>query len=109
MLFQLNSFLKKKDGWIERYVDLSDPKKAEFKEEKIDIKKIEKHLNFEISRNQIVIEYSPDTFKNIKTIYLTASGGPFLNKKNSSIANIKPSNDRCNKNYKNYKNKFYKV
>ena len=28
--------------------------------------------------------------KNIKTIYLTASGGPFLNKKNSSLANIKP-------------------
>ena len=28
--------------------------------------------------------------KNVKTIYLTASGGPFLNKKNSSIANIKP-------------------
>jgi len=28
--------------------------------------------------------------KNIKTIYLTASGGPFLNRKNSSIANIKP-------------------
>ena len=28
--------------------------------------------------------------KNIKKIYLTASGGPFLNKKNSLIANIKP-------------------
>jgi len=27
---------------------------------------------------------------NVKKIYLTASGGPFLNKKNSSIANIKP-------------------
>ncbi len=27
---------------------------------------------------------------NIKRIYLTASGGPFLNKKNSSIENIKP-------------------
>ncbi len=27
---------------------------------------------------------------NIKKIYLTASGGPFLNKKNSVIANIKP-------------------
>ena len=27
---------------------------------------------------------------NIKKIYLTASGGPFLNKKNSLIANIKP-------------------
>ena len=28
--------------------------------------------------------------ENIKRIYLTASGGPFLNKKNSSIENIKP-------------------
>ncbi len=28
--------------------------------------------------------------ENIKKIYLTASGGPFLNKKNSLIANIKP-------------------
>tara|TARA_Y100000996_G_scaffold385496_1_gene342896 strand:+ start:238 stop:1404 length:1167 start_codon:yes stop_codon:yes gene_type:complete len=28
--------------------------------------------------------------KNIKEIYLTASGGPFLNKKNSLIANVKP-------------------
>ena len=28
--------------------------------------------------------------KNVKNIYLTASGGPFLNKKNSLIANIKP-------------------
>tara|TARA_B100001175_G_scaffold316590_1_gene330919 strand:- start:491 stop:1666 length:1176 start_codon:yes stop_codon:yes gene_type:complete len=27
---------------------------------------------------------------NVKKIYLTASGGPFLNKKNSEIANIKP-------------------
>ncbi len=28
--------------------------------------------------------------KNVKNIYLTASGGPFLNKKNSLLANIKP-------------------
>tara|TARA_B100001250_G_scaffold406830_1_gene426544 strand:+ start:1322 stop:2494 length:1173 start_codon:yes stop_codon:yes gene_type:complete len=28
--------------------------------------------------------------KNIKKIYLTASGGPFLNRKNSLIANVKP-------------------
>ena len=28
--------------------------------------------------------------KNVKNIYLTASGGPFLNKQNSLIANIKP-------------------
>ena len=61
-------FNKKKYGWVEKFVDLSDVKKAEFKEEKIDIEKIEKNLNFEISKNQNVIEYSPDTFKYLKII-----------------------------------------
>ena len=32
-----------------------------------------------------------ENFKNIKKIYLTASGGPFLNKKLNNIKNIKPS------------------
>ena len=49
-------------------MNLSDPNKAEFKEEKIDIEKIEKHLNFELSKDQSVIEYSPDTFKYLRTI-----------------------------------------
>ena len=49
-------------------MNLSDPNKAEFKEEKIDIETIEKHLNFEISKDQSVIEYSPDTFKYLRTI-----------------------------------------
>ncbi len=31
-----------------------------------------------------------ENINNVKKIYLTASGGPFLNKKNSVIANIKP-------------------
>jgi len=64
----IKQFFKKKDGWFERFVNLNDPKKAEFKEEKIDIKKIEKHLNFEISKDQNIIEYSPDTFKYLKII-----------------------------------------
>ncbi len=64
----IKQFFKKKNGWVERYVDLNDPKKAQFIEEKIDIKKIEKHLNFEISKNQSVIEYSPNTFKYLKII-----------------------------------------
>ena len=64
----VKQFFKRKDVWFERFVDLNDPKKAEFKEEKIDIKKIEKHLNFEISKNQSVIEYSPDTFKYLRII-----------------------------------------
>ncbi len=64
----IKQFFRKKNGWIERLVNLDDPKKGEFKEEKINIKKIEKNLNFEISKNQSIIEYSPNTFKYLKTI-----------------------------------------
>ena len=64
----IKQFFKKKDGWVERFVNLNDPKKAKFKEEKIDLEKIEKNLNFEISKNQNIIEYSPDTFKYLRII-----------------------------------------
>jgi len=64
----IKQFFKKKDGWIERFVDIKNSKKAEFIEKKIDIKKLELHLNFEISKDQEIIEYSPDTFKYLKTI-----------------------------------------
>tara|TARA_Y100001970_G_scaffold193919_1_gene235746 strand:- start:758 stop:1804 length:1047 start_codon:yes stop_codon:yes gene_type:complete len=64
----IKQFFKKKSGWIERFVDLNDPKKALFREEKIDIEKIEKIINFKISKNQNIIEYSPNTFKYLKNI-----------------------------------------
>jgi len=64
----IKQFFKKKDGWIERFVNMKNSKKAEFIEKKIDIKKLELHLNFEISKDQEIIEYSPDTFKYLKTI-----------------------------------------
>jgi len=64
----IKQFFKKKNGWIERFVDIKNSKKAEFIEKKIDIKKLELHLNFEISKDQEIIEYSPDTFKYLKTI-----------------------------------------
>jgi len=64
----IKQFFKKKDGWIERFVDMKNSKKAEFIEKKIDIKKLELHINFEISKDQEIIEYSPDTFKYLKTI-----------------------------------------
>lgn len=64
----IKQFFKKKSGWIERYVTINNSKKAKFKEEKINIKKVDKDLNFEISKNQSVIEYSPDSFKYLKTI-----------------------------------------
>ncbi len=64
----IKQFFKKGGNWIERFVDLNDPKKVKFKEEKIDIKKIEKDIKFKISKNQSVIEYSPETFKYLKII-----------------------------------------
>ena len=64
----IKQFFKRKNGWVERFVHIKDLKKAEFKEEKIDIEKIEKILNFEISKNQNIIEYSPDTFKYLRII-----------------------------------------
>ena len=67
----IKQFFKKKEGWVERFVELKNLKKAEFKEQKINIKKLEKNLNFEISKNQNIIEYSPDAFEYLKTICKT--------------------------------------
>ena len=64
----IKQFFKKKEGWVERFVDLKNLKKAEFKEQKINIKILEKNLNFEISKNQNIIEYSPSAFKYLKII-----------------------------------------
>ena len=64
----IKQFFKKNEGWVERFVELKNSKKAEFKEQKINIKKLEQSLNFEISKNQKIIEYSPETFKYLKTI-----------------------------------------
>ena len=64
----IKQFFKKKENWIERFVDLKEENKAEFKEQLIDIKKIEQQLNFEISKNQNIIEYSPDAFEYLKNI-----------------------------------------
>ena len=64
----IKQFFKKKGDWVERFVKLKNLKKAEFRERKIDIKKLEQNLNFKISKNQNIIEYSPETFKYLKTI-----------------------------------------
>ena len=64
----IKQFFKKKESWFERFVEIKNQKKAEFKEQEIDIKKLEKSLNFEISKNQNIIEYSPETFRYIKNI-----------------------------------------
>ena len=64
----IKQFFKKKEDWFERFVDIKNPKEVKFKEKKIDIKILEQSLNFEISKNQNIIEYSPDTFKYLRII-----------------------------------------
>ena len=61
----IKQLFKKKNSWFERFVDLE---KVKFKEKKIDITKLEQNLGFEISKNQNIIEYSPETFKYLKII-----------------------------------------
>jgi len=64
----IKQFFKKKEGWVERFVHFKDDKKAEFKEQKIDIKKIDQNLNFNISEEQEIIEFSPSSFEYLKNI-----------------------------------------
>ena len=64
----IKQFFKRNDDWYEKFVDLSNPKDAKFIEVKTNIKLIEEKLNFEISKKQNVIEYSPDAFKYLKII-----------------------------------------
>ncbi len=64
----IKQFFKRQDEWYEKFVDLKNPKKAKFKEIKTNIKLIEQKLNFEISKEQNIIEYSPDGFKYLKII-----------------------------------------
>ena len=61
----VKQFFKKEGEWFERYVDL---KEVKFTEKKINIEKIEKKLNFNISKKQNIIEYSPESFTYLKSI-----------------------------------------
>ena len=64
----IKQFFKRKEGWVERFVNFKDEKNAEFKEQLIDIKNIEQNLKFEISKDQEIIEYSPSSFEYLKNI-----------------------------------------
>ena len=64
----IKQFFKRKEGWVERFVNIKDEKNAEFKEQLIDIKNIEQNLKFEISKDQEIIEYSPSSFEYLKDI-----------------------------------------
>ena len=64
----IKQFLKDKNLWFEKFVDLSNTKKVSFFNKKINIKSIEKKLNYKILDNQNFIEYSPLGLKYLKEI-----------------------------------------
>ena len=49
---------KRENTWYEKFVNFENQIKMSFFEKKIDVKKVEKKLNFKISKNQNFIEYS---------------------------------------------------
>ena len=64
----IKQFFKRNESWVERFVNLKDEKNAEFNEQPINIKDIDRDLGFEISKDQEIIEYSPSSFEYLKDI-----------------------------------------
>ena len=64
----IKQFSKSNGAWFEKFVFISDNKKKQFINQKIDIRKIEKKIDFNISSKQNFIEFSPLGFKYLKSI-----------------------------------------
>ena len=65
----IKQFLKDKGIWFEKFVHTSANKKLGFINKKIDIKTVEKKINFKISVKQNFIEYSPLGLKYLRDIF----------------------------------------
>ena len=77
----IKQFKKKEKLWYENYVNFNSKKKPFFFEKKVDIKKIEKEINFKISQNQNFIEYSElglNYLKSISEVIKNNTGGLLL-------------------------------
>ena len=83
----IKQFFKKKNVWFEKFVYIDKSNKANFITKKINIKSIEKKLDFKISDNQNFIEYSPLGLKYLKDI------GKFIQKNNGGLLIIDYGND----------------
>ena len=75
----IKQFFKKNNLWFERFVDIPNVDEASFVDKKVNIKSIEKKINFEISHKQNFIEYSPLGFKYLKEI------SKLIEKKNGAL------------------------
>ena len=65
----IKQFLKDESIWFEKFIHISDNKNLSFINKKIDIKTIEKKINFKISKKQNFIEYSPLGLKYLMNIF----------------------------------------
>jgi len=77
----VKQFIKKRNLWFEKFIDLENKNNFFFFEKKVDMKKIEKKINFKISHNQDFIEYSQLGFgylKRISEIIKKTNGGLLL-------------------------------
>ncbi len=77
----IKQFRKRENIWFEKFVNFKNPNKAFFFEKRIDIDKIEKKINYKISKNQNFIEYSElglDYLKDISKLIKKNSGGLLL-------------------------------
>ena len=64
----IKQFKKKENRWFEKYVKFKSKKSIFFFDKEVDIKKVEKNINFKISQNQNFIEFSKGGFDYLKKI-----------------------------------------
>ena len=77
----IKQFLKKENLWFEKFVSFKDSKKGSLIIKKTDMKKFEKKINYNVSRNQNFIEYSElgiDYLKNVAKIIKKNTGGMLI-------------------------------
>ena len=75
----IKQFLKNKDTWFEKFVHFYSNKKAKFINKIVDIKKVEKKINYKFSDKQNFLEYSPLGLKYLKDIF------KFIKKNNGGL------------------------
>jgi cyclopropane-fatty-acyl-phospholipid synthase len=77
----IKQFFKKENQWFQKFVSINHQNKGAFINRKFNMNKLEKKLNFKISKNQNFIEYSElsfDYLKNISKIIKKNDGGLLL-------------------------------
>ena len=75
----IKQFSKNKNSWFEKFVHFNSNKKAKFINKRVNIKKVEKKINYKFSDKQNFLEYSPLGFKYLKDIF------KFIKKNNGGL------------------------